>query len=121
MKLEINNIMSAPQLSVVEGQNLCNNWRNMTDSDKGTEISELKGFLIPTDAVADLKANPDVEGIRVYLAFDGDNSEVKLVVVGTKADATGEQIDIVGVAPDTMIYDFTTPCPTSCDVNSPLY
>ena len=46
---------------------------------------------------------------------------MKLVVVGTRADATGEQIDIVGAIPDTMIYDFTTPCPISCDVNSPLY
>jgi hypothetical protein len=113
--------MSAQQLTVLEGQTLCDDWRGKTDNEKGIEIGGLKGFLIPTDAIADLKNNPDVEGIRVYLAYDNAAAMVKLVVVGTKDDGTGNQEDIIGTAPNTMIYDFTEPCPTNCDMGSPLF
>lgn len=113
--------MSAVQLLIQQGKDLCNAWRGKTDNEKGTAIGGLKGFLIPEDAVTDLKTNPDVEGIRVYLAYDDVASEVKLVVVGTKANAAGEQEDIIDADPNTKIYDFTEPCPVRCDTTSPLF
>jgi hypothetical protein len=114
--------MSATQLPVQTAQDLCGDWRNLSNEDKGSKIGDIKGFLIPKDAVSDLKDNSEVEAIRVYLAYDESADEVKLVVVGTKANAsTGVQEDIIGTSPDTEIYDFTTPCPSTCDPNSPLY
>ncbi len=112
--------MSAQHLTVTEAQDLCDEWRNKTSAEKGTAIDLYKGFLIPTDAVAELKANDLVEGIRVYLAHNSEESEVKLVVVGTKDDGSGNQIDIIGTGTNTMIYDFTVPCPSNCDTSSPL-
>lgn len=113
--------MSAPHLTIADAQGLCNDWRGKSNAEKGIAIGGLKGFLIPVDAVAELKANPEVEGIRVYLAHNDTEGEVKLVVVGTKDDGSGNQVDIIGSDPDTMIYDFSKPCPTHCDTGSPLF
>ena len=63
------------------------------------------------------------EKVRTYLGID-DNGEEKLLMVGTKNE--GEiYTDIINEdsekeVSNSGIFDFTDPCPTDCDPNSPL-
>ncbi len=110
--------MSVPQLALSIAQDMCEDWRDKSESDKGSAIDGIKAFLIPHNAVAELISD-NVHAIRVYLAWDSTNSEVKLVVVGTEDD-NGVERDIIESDPNTKIYDFTLACPTTCDTQSAL-
>lgn len=112
--------MSAPQLSVSEAKTLINAWKDMTAAEKGLAIDSLKSWRIPHDAV-DALFTDNAYSIRTYLGFDSSNSEVKLIVVGTTDEVNGTYEDVIGQSPNTKIYDYTEPCPTNCDTNSPLY
>lgn len=86
--------------------------------------------------VLDESKLPD-NGVRAYMAIDTTNGAgkdngygEKLVIVGTerKVQNGGEVLhnDIIHnqqnpTSEDSGIYDFTTPCPSECDQNSPLY
>lgn len=68
-------------------------------------------------------------GIRSYMATDMNEqiktNQNKLVLVGTTLDENGDHIDIILNPNDknsinSGIYDFTNPCPSYCDPNSPL-
>lgn len=85
--------------------------------------------------------NVDSSGVRAYMAIDEDIQEgrgEKLLIVGTKVDCNGIHRDIIeGEKPSgcdacevdatvaelegSGIFDFTAPCPTTCDDKSPLY
>ena len=82
-------------------------------------------------------------GLRAYLAIDRPSDQLatpqteKLYLVGTKIDSQGVHRDIIeddkkqqresniaakiSALKGTGIYDFTAPCPNTCDGNSPLY
>lgn len=78
-------------------------------------------------------------GVRAYLGINPKESEgfgEKLLIVATRKDKNGDIIDIVEGRTITTdeeceqlasgligsgIYDFTRPCPSNCDRNSPLY
>lgn len=76
----------------------------------------VKAHLIPQIDVTELLAEDDVVDIRAYIGVDG-NGVNKLMLVGV--DAAGN--DLINDAAGQYIYDFTKPCPSTCDVNSPLY
>jgi hypothetical protein len=85
----------------------------------------LNAFLIPKADLIEVLAE-GVDAVRAYIGVDDDNVE-KLMIVGTKFDAsTNTYVDMITVGlNDTTdgeddIYDFTRPCPTACDPNSPL-
>jgi hypothetical protein len=92
---------------------------------------ELHAFLIPTiDLQEVLCENPDA--IRAYIGVektaDGQFIE-KLMIVGTRFNTkTGIYEDLITNPGSTSlddglegdIYDFTQPCPTTCDPKSPL-
>lgn len=79
--------------------------------------------------------NENGKDARAYMAIDPAQKEgngEKLLIVGTKEvngvyrDIINGKIDNQGDVIDTAlnsgsgIYDFTSPCPTACDPNSPL-
>jgi hypothetical protein len=85
----------------------------------------LHAFLIPKADLLEVLAE-GVDAVRAYIGVDDNNVE-KLMIVGTKYNPeTGiyEDMITVGVGSGTAmqddIYDFTQPCPTMCDPNSPL-
>lgn len=108
--------------------------------------STCRAFLIPIEdlrgVLAEIEAqpNPNNEELyaRAYLAIDktqlNPQLQEKLVIVGTKPEqvtvsgststvyrdllpsAAGSNVEDSG----NNIYDFTKPCPTYCDDNSPL-
>lgn len=85
--------------------------------------------------------NIESSGVRAYMAIDEDVKEgggEKLLIVGTKVDCKGIHRDIiedekpsgcddsdVDLAVNALIgsgvFDFTSPCPSDCDLNSPLF
>lgn len=67
-------------------------------------------------------------GIRAYMAIDSTEpvgDQQKLLLVGTTETPGGDHNDIILNPTDPTnavsgIYDFTKPCPSFCDKNSPL-
>lgn len=113
--------------------------------------NKCKAFLIPTeDLIAALEEMGIIEdnqvvdsqipktGVRTYMAIDKDKGTdksngygEKLLIVGTYIDEKGIHRDIiknesiqkseVPTPTGTGVFDFTDPCPNTCDPNSPLY
>lgn len=87
---------------------------------------ELKAFLIPKVDLLEVLAE-DIDAARAYIGIDDDGVE-RLMIVGTKYNPkTDVYVDMItqpekdGVLLDGDIYDFTQPCPSTCDIDSPLY
>jgi hypothetical protein len=81
---------------------------------------KVKAFFIPKEDLSDLMLDPNNIGLRAYLGYgntDGLPAESKLILVDVEGDINKGGTDILA----NGIYDFTQPCPTTCDVNSPLY
>lgn len=80
----------------------------------------VKAFFIPVIDFSSLMQDENCIGVRAYLAYgntDGKAPESKLLLVDVEGDISTGGRDIVS----NGIYDFTQPCPSTCDVNSPLY
>jgi len=98
-------------------------------------LKEMK--ILVADSSGGYVLDKDVlpnSGVRSYMAIDTANGTgedngygEKLVIVGTTYDdETKVHKDIIKNpqdpnSKDSGIYDFTYPCPSTCDVNSPLY
>jgi hypothetical protein len=70
-----------------------------------------KAHLIPLEVLQGLLEIPGVANVRAYMGVDATGKQ-KLMFVGVD----GNDNDMT----DT-IYSGTSPCPTCCDINSPLY
>jgi cystathionine beta-lyase family protein involved in aluminum resistance len=86
---------------------------------------ELQAFLIPKVDLIEVLAE-GVDAVRAYIGVD-DNGVEKLMIVGAKYDPiTIIYVDMISVGVENAItqqndiYDFTRPCPPSCDPNSPM-
>jgi hypothetical protein len=102
--------------------------------------NHAKAFLIPIeDLIAcfnemDVKFTTDANGkiqavsdgfeinIRAYLGTDDNTpSEDHLLLVGTTTKNGTDYVDkVVTPTGDSLVYDFTKPCPSHCDPNSDL-
>ena len=80
-----------------------------TINEDGTITSSLKGvrayFAIKA---TDMDLPDDVTALIVPVDLKGDD------IITTPASS-------IGIGLETEIYDFTVPCPTECDTDSPLY
>jgi hypothetical protein len=86
----------------------------------------LNAFLIPKVDLLEVLTE-GVDAVRAYIGVDDEGVE-KLMIVGTKYDSeTGIYVDMITVGVgDTAItkediYDFTSPCPSVCDPQSPMF
>jgi hypothetical protein len=82
-------------------------------------VAGIKAYFIPIADLAGLMKDTKCIGVRAYLAFGGiapNQPEAKLLFVDVDSSAPNGK-DMIG----NGIYDFTKPCPTYCDVNSPIY
>lgn len=77
--------------------------------------NQLKAFLIPGIDVTQVISEECVD-VRSYLGLDSSD-EPHLVIVGV--DVNGN--DMIDDSKGWYIYDFSQPCPNTCDVNSPLF
>ncbi|AXG74391.1 hypothetical protein DVK85_09160 [Flavobacterium arcticum] len=98
-------------------------WAKKWRKEEGTYNShhEVHAFLIPKEDLIEV-LEEGVDAVRAYLGVD-DLNEEKLMIVGTRYDAaTDTYVDMTPnkVIDAGYIYDFTRPCPPSCDSASPL-
>ncbi len=82
----------------------------------------LKAFLIPGIDLTEVLAEEGVQDIRTYFGVD-HTGQPHLMVVGVDADGNDmiHQDQLVNEKNGWHIYDFSLPCPTTCDVRSPLF
>jgi hypothetical protein len=99
-----------------------------------------RAIEIPFEAIVDIvnkyhsvdsegNVTNDLEGIRLYLSIDETDPTKPQYVTGVVVPVGLDGHDIIypnnvargeGDDDDTEIYDFTVPCPSECDIESPL-
>jgi hypothetical protein len=105
--------MDQDQITLRVATTITTNWRNANPG-------SVKSFLVPIEDLRGILSDSDAAYARVYLCLDGGME--KIIFVG----ANGSKQDILPTlnrpdAPNSEIYDFTIPCPPTCDdVTSPL-
>ena len=94
-----------------------------------------RAIFISFDDIKQLQADypPDtLKGIRLYFGVAGEDQpmpasveDLRGMIVPVLKSPTGRFIDLIesdeANPNDTSVYDFTSPCPKYCDVNSELY
>ena len=116
--------MKENTITLKEAQTWAARWRQ--EEGDYNKHHELKAFLIPKIDLQEVLAE-GIDAARAYIGIDEDGVE-RLMIVGTKYDEdTKTYVDMItgtngaGVLLEGDIYDFTQPCPDTCDKNSPLY
>jgi hypothetical protein len=107
-------------ISIAEAQEWGQRW-----NDGGAKFfvnNLLKAFLIPGIDLTQVLAEEGVQDIRTYFGVDG-SGQPHLMVVGVDANGNDmiDQDQLVNQKNDWHIYDFSLPCPSTCDVKSPLF
>lgn len=129
-------------ISLDDAQTWATEWRDSESTYNAH--NELNAFLIPADdlqqALDLLKGQTGKTYVRAYIGvkdLGNGNSEEKLMIVATKAEAQSDgttifrdliygKVDGIGAtepptsSTDSGIFDFTDPCPPACDNKSPL-
>jgi hypothetical protein len=101
--------MSQNTITLEQAQKWAQNWIDNPNKD-------IRAFLIPEVDLTQVMAERDTVNVRSYLGID-DANNCKLMIVGV--DVSGN--DLINDANGQYIYDFTSGCPSVCDVNSPLF
>lgn len=101
--------MAQNTISLQKAQEWAAKWRSNPNN-------TIKAFLIPNVDITQLLAEKGVQDVRAYVGID-ENDEQKLMLVGV--DENGN--DLIDEANGKIIFDFTKPCPSECDINSPLF
>ena len=73
-----------------------------------------KAYFVGKYKIKDLLDQTGAIGIRVYLGEKLIDNQMQIIPVLVATDEDGE--DIIGICVDDL-----TPCPPTCDTNSPLY
>jgi hypothetical protein len=100
--------MNDNQIKLEEAQKWAQNWRK-------EQPDVVKAFLIPREDIIALYENITQNGaqdVRGYLGIR-DTGEYKMMFVAVDAKGN-DRVDL-------GIYDMTQPCPSFCDLESPLY
>lgn len=121
------------------------NWRDFAKSTLQITDPKMlpKGVYISKTDIEDLaaycKADPSIAGVRTYFTlnnwqYETVKNEIKFILVLVKKSDThpfGEDVLYVPESVGTMnnvepvgnsnVYDFTRPCPDTCDASSPLF
>jgi hypothetical protein len=87
---------------------------------KGKTPGTIKGFLIAADELNEiLNLSDQVKYVRIYFGLDEHTPEnpAKLLMVPVDINGT-DMINTTGA--NSQIYDFTMPCPPTCDSSSEL-
>lgn len=102
---------STTTISLVEAQTRATRWRAQS-----IEGNNFKGSLISKEDLQGLVNEIGENGVRAYNGIN-DKGEYKLMIVAV--DENGN--DLIDDKNGFYIYDFTTPCPDKCDINSPMF
>lgn len=78
----------------------------------------VKAFRIEVDEINQILATPNIAYVRAYMGYDEDTKMEKLMLV--PVDANNKDLINDNPSSDSCVYDFTLPCPSTCDLDSPL-
>lgn len=111
-----------------EAVGITTNWRNYI-SGIDSDPNYIKAFNIPMVDIQELAAFTQCTSVRAYLSMKvpGDITSLSLILV--PVDKNNKDILSIPLpngaseeaAEQSTIYDFSTPCPQACDVDSPLF
>jgi len=88
---------------------------------------KVNAFLIPRESLEAVLALK-TDAVRAYMGIN-DSNEKTLLFVGANKDETGIYRDVFGTSQsekdsssdgESVVYDFTSPCPPNGDPSSPL-
>lgn len=122
-------LQTATPISLEEAQQWVTNYVTVQSGDF------IRAFLVSADDLTSILAETNKDEklpnyVRFYLASDtphGTTEDLHLVLTAAYSDdgTPGNAIDFVQKddpnAPDYTLYDFTHPCPDTCDTGSALY
>jgi hypothetical protein len=121
------NPSSDDTISEQEAIDITTNYRDYI-SNIDPQPNYIRAFNIPMVDIQELAAGfPKCPSVRAYLcmAVAGDVTTLKIVLVPVDAnnkDILTVPVEISGAMIDqSSIYDFTSPCPQTCDIDSPLF
>lgn len=103
-------------ISMSKAESLAANWQhriNYPDCSKDTTYPY--GYYVSPDDIDSLLKLGEEGGLRIYFAIN-DEDTMKLVLAGV--DRYGK--DAVDAKKYTGSYDFSSPCPSICDINSTI-
>jgi hypothetical protein len=88
--------------------------------DQRIAAGATKSFLVDVDELNDIIAISDqVQYVRFYFGYNGAQREHPEKLLLVPVDANG--VDMINTIGDnSQIYDFTMPCPPTCDMDSPI-
>lgn len=136
MSTASNNKLLKKSISVETAKRRTKNWREAVKVLFKDDLKAVpKGFMIPMEDITKLAENYKdygIAGVRAYFSFENEKFEggvtAVLVPVVLQKGPNNEDIykDLIiehshDDGDNTSIYDFTKPCPDSCDVASPLF
>jgi len=75
----------------------------------------LKAFLFHRNEIDCIRAEVMAEKVHFYLGLN--DTTVEMIAVGVNSSGN----DIIGNKDHSKIYNFAMPCPSTCDMRSPLY
>ena len=105
MKIEGKND-SRVRISLEKSQKLTENWQ---------KDNLIKGFLFHKNELSCVSQVADGEKIRFYMGLNGPRVEMVVVAVNQYGE------DIIDESINSMVYNFALPCPSTCDITSPLF
>jgi hypothetical protein len=109
----VSNLGTTFEIPLKDAQTWAKAW-----ADKGNFV---KGFLIDASELRGIIDETGASYVRVYFAWDDTmepGREEKLIMVPANIDGN----DMVPLDADhSNVFDFTNPCPPTCDSKSPLY
>ena len=126
-KATANQNVPSPGIPEALGVTYTTNYRNyISGIDKNPDY--IRAFNIPMQDIASLADFTQCPSVRAYLGMSDptDISTLKLVIV--PVDKTNTDILSIpvpdgsgGLVDQSSVYDLTSPCPSICDINSPLF
>lgn len=117
----------SPGIPEAIGVDYTTNWRTYISA-IDQDPNYIRAFNIPMQDIASLADFTKCGSVRAYLGMSDptDISTLKLVLVPVDTD----NLDVLsievpdgsgGLVTQSSIYDLTSPCPSICDIQSPLF
>ena len=106
-----------------EGIDITTYWRDyISKIDPNPQY--IRAFNIPMEDIQELAKFTKCPSVRAYLslAVPGDISTLKIILVPVDASNCDVlSVNMPSSVDESTIFDFTSPCPQICDINSPLF
>lgn len=105
--------MAENTITLETAQEWASRWNKKTGSYE--RHHHLKAFFIPGIDLTQVIGETGEKNVRAYIGVD-ENDVERLMIVGVDADGN----DMIDDAKGFYIYDFSEPCPSTCNKKAPF-